>query len=359
MSDQIELMVGNAVYGGWESVEVSRSIESISGAFSMGVSERWPGQQVVAAVRPDAACKVILDGEIVVTGYVDETSPSYDEKSHSVKVDGRDATGDLVDCSADWTPTSGGGQRFNIDIVAMIQAICKPFGISVISQITGLNPIPEFVIHPGQTAFQTIQQLCSFAAVLPISDGNGNLILTRGGIAGTQAPLTLGGNILKASGKYSSKDRHSRYQVLGQSNGGGDVSPAMAIGGNGIATDPSVTRYRPLAIIADFMAVGDAAYTQRAQWEATVRAGRGFTASITVPGWRDANGELWQPNRLVNVDDDFLGLHDMMLISGVHQSKSASGTTTELSLSRRQAFELISMPSGSGIYDPTPSGRPA
>lgn len=351
--DTVQLTIGNAVYGGWEAIDITRSIETIAGSFSLTVTERWPGQQVVAQVKPGASCKVAIGGQTVITGYVDDVQPGYDKTSHEVKIIGRDATGDLVDCSAPYI----GGQSFNADVIGLITKIAQPFGIPVMSQITGLKPVPEFVIHPGQSAFEAIQQLASFAAVLPISDGLGTLVLTRGGLAGSQAPLKLGGNILKASGRFSAKDRYQTYRVLGQANGSGNVDPATAIGGNGSATDAGVTRYRPLVIIADFMAIGDAAYQQRAQWEATVRAGRAYTASITVRGWRDTNGVLFQPNRLVQVDDDFLALHDTLLISAVHLSKSSAGTTAELTVTRKQAFDLISMPSGSGIYDPTPTGQ--
>ena len=353
MFDDVTLTIGKAAYGGWESVDINRSIETISGSCSLSVSERWPGQQVVAQVRPGASCKVTLGGDTVITGYVDEVLPEYDKSSHEVRITIRDAMGDLVDCSAKYIA----GQRFNADVVGLITTICQPFGIKVRSDITGLKPIPEFVIHPGQTAFEAIQQLCSYAALLPISDGKGTLVLTRGGMGGAQAALGLGKNILKAGGHYSSKDRYSTYTVLGQANGSGDIDPDTAIGGKGVATDAGVTRYRPLVIIADFMAVGDGAYQQRALWEATVRAGRAYSASLTVTDWRDDAGAIWQPNALVRLDDDFLALHDTLLISGVRYSRSLSGSTTTLSVTRRQAFDLLPMPASSGFYDPTPSGQ--
>ncbi len=352
-NDDVELTIGSSVYGGWEAIDITRSIESVAGCFSLTVSERWPAQQVRAEVRQGDACKVSVGGVTVISGYVDDVEPSYDKGAHSVKVAGRDKTGDLVDNSAPYI----GFQRFNADVVGLISDICKPFGIPVTSQVAGLKPVPEFAVHPGQTAFEAIGQLASFAAVLPMSDGNGTLILTRAGLAGSNAQLKLGGNILKGTGKFSAKDRHSDYTVLGQANGGDNIDPNMAIGGVGKAKDAGVTRYRPLVIIADFMAVGNDAYQQRAQWEATVRAGRAYYATYTVRGWHDANGRLWTPNALAPVSDDWLAFHDTLLISSVHLSKSSNGTMAELTVTRKQSFELIPMPLGSGIYDATPSGN--
>jgi len=357
-NEDVQLTIGQRVYGGWESIDITRSIESVAGSFSLTVSERWPAQQVRAEVRQFDACKVSIGGVTVISGYVDDVEPSYDKGAHSVRVSGRDKTGDLVDCSAIWTSTAlTFGQRFNADVVALITEICKPFSIPVVSQVSGLKPIPEFALHPGQTAFEAISQLASFAAVLPISDGNGSLILTRAGLGGSNTQLKLGGNVLKATGKFSAKDRFKTYTILGQANGGDNISLDLVIGGIGTATDAGVPRYRPLVIIADFMAVGNDAYQRRAQWEATVRAGRAYYATYTVHGWHDANGRLWTPNALAPVDDDWLALHDRLLISSVHLSKSSSGTTAELTVTRKQSFDLLPMPVGSGFYDATPSGN--
>lgn len=353
MSDDVILTVAGRQYGAWEGAEIGGSLDTVAGSFSLVVNERYAGRQILAEVRQDAACSVSISGETVIQGYVDEVVPSYDATGHKVTVTGRDAAGDLVDCSAQYI----GGQKFNADVVGLIAEICKPFKIAVRSDIAGLNPIPEFAIHPSQKAFEAIQQLCSFAAVMPISDGLGNLILTRAGFGGTHAPLKLGVNILKGEGKFSSAERFSHYTVLGQANGGDDVDPDLAIGGRGDADDPGVTRFRPLIMIADFMAVGDQAYQRRAMWEATVRAGRAYRATYTAKDWRDDYGALWRLNALAPVTDDFLAFQDTLLISGRHFSKSEAGTVTTLTVTRREAYELIPMPTGSGIYDATPSGR--
>jgi alanyl-tRNA synthetase len=69
---------------------------------------------------------------------------------------------------------------------------------------------------------------------------------------------------------------------------------------------------------------------QRAKWEAAVRLGRSWSADITVQGWRDGAGKLWQPNTLAQVDDDFLAMHSELLISAVRNTLDEQGTLTEL-----------------------------
>ena len=89
MSD-VTLTVDGLICGGWKSVSVRQSIETISGTFSLSVSERWPGQQTLKAILPGQKCLVTLDGETVITGYVDDVAPAYSSTSHEVSIDGRD-----------------------------------------------------------------------------------------------------------------------------------------------------------------------------------------------------------------------------------------------------------------------------
>jgi prophage tail gpP-like protein len=73
-----------------------------------------------------------------------------------------------------------------------------------------------------------------------------------------------------------------------------------------------------------------------------------------VQGWTDAAGQLWHPNGMVHVDDDWLALHDTLLISGVKFMLSAdSGTTTELTVTKQEAFALAPITAGTD-YDPRP-----
>jgi prophage tail gpP-like protein len=102
-----------------------------------------------------------------------------------------------------------------------------------------------------------------------------------------------------------------------------------------------VQRYRPLIVIAEERGP-HASYKQRAEWERNVRRGRSNRATITVQGWRNAAGQLWQPNTMVHLKSAWLGVDTDLLVVGVAFSLDGqSGTRTELRLSERCAFDLI------------------
>lgn len=96
MSD-LTLTVNGAQYGGWKRISVRRSIETISGSFNLGVSDKWAEQASAWPIKPGDECKVALQGTTIITGYVDSRNISYSDNSHDFSVDGRDRTADLVD----------------------------------------------------------------------------------------------------------------------------------------------------------------------------------------------------------------------------------------------------------------------
>jgi prophage tail gpP-like protein len=106
-------------------------------------------------------------------------------------------------------------------------------------------------------------------------------------------------------------------------------------------TDDSVTRYRPRIVLADDHGTR-ARFRDRAEWEKNVRMGRGLRGSITVQGWTDDAGKLWQPNTLVSVTSPLLYLKEAeMLIVGCMYTLDDGGSRTALSIARREAFDLV------------------
>lgn len=337
---EITLTIGSRIFGGWEAMEVRRSIETVAGTFNLTVSERYPGQQKVLAINPGDACRVSLDGDTVITGWIDEVRPSYTDSDHSFSISGRDKTGDLVDCSAVNEPGQWRGQKLE----RIAQALARPFGITVQTETGTGAPFKSFSIDQGETVFEAIERLCRMRAVLPTSSPQGNLVLTRAGSGRAATRLVKGDNILAASGSFSHLDRFQSYQVKAQQPGNDLVDAETIAQVRGEAIDRAVRRHRPMLLLAE--QAGDASDAKdRAVWEANVRAARARRANVTVQGWREVpGGRLWTPNRLVEIADDWLSVHQEMLITTVEYRISEQGTTTRLELMPPGAFDLQAEP---------------
>ncbi len=332
----ISLSVNGKEYGGWKSARVTRGIEAVAGSFDLSVSERWANQNSPWAIVEEDECKINLHDSVVLTGYVDARRIAISADDHSLTVAGRDRTGDLVDCSAvldKW-------EFRNVQLKALVEKVCAPFGIPVTLQSGITIPaIAKVSIDPGDSAFDVIDRVCRIAGVLPVADGVGGLLLTRVGTDRATTALVEGENILSATADFDASGRFRHYFVLGQHRGTDDVSGASAASIKGFAEDETVSRVARSLVVRPEGNVNQAQAKTRAQWEMKVRAGRAGAVSVTVVGWTQGNGTLWPINALVPVKSTSLGIDgDLLITQAVYAVDDSSGYTTELSLMRADAF---------------------
>ncbi|MEQ5770001.1 hypothetical protein NFH98_20735 [Halomonas sp. H33-56] len=333
MTDTLTLTVGGRIYSGWTSADVTRDLEAVAGGFRIGVTDRWVGQTEPWPIRRGDPCRVAVNGEPLIDGYVDSASPSIDGQSKTLTVKGRDRTGDLVDCSAVHKPA----EWHNIGLERLVRVLCEPFGLEVTLEVEVGVPFPRFAVQPGETAWEAIERACRLRAVLATGHAGGVLI-TRAGEQRAADDLVWGENILTARAELDMSRRYSHYTVQGQNIGTDNAWGEVAAEVEGGARDAGVPRYRPLMVMAEGTA-DSANAQQRAEWEAIVRAARGSTASVTVAGWTQRNGELWRPNRRVRISCEWLRLEGEMLITAVtYRQDDQSGTTATLKLQRPDAL---------------------
>lgn len=350
----LELLVGARAYAGWKSISVQRSMEQCAGSFRLGVSERWNVLEPVQEVRAGQTCELQIDGETVITGYVDQVEMNIGYEDHAVELTGRDKTADLVDCSA----IRKAGQWRGQHIEQITTELAKPFGVSVSAQVDTGKPLTSFALQEGETVFDAMARAARIRGLLLVTDGRGGLVITRAGTERIATPLVLGSNLLKASVKVDMRDRHSEYLLKGQAPGSDFFNAAAAAHVFARAKDPGVGRYRPLIITADSPDIA-ATLAQRASWEANVRMAKSLAVEVTVQGWRHADG-LWMTNRLVHVDAQALHLADDLLIASVEYSLSEEGgTTTKMALTRADAFKVLPIKNhdvGAGYWSLPPKG---
>lgn len=337
MADEtVELRVGGQIFAGWEEVAVTRSMEAACGAYNLTVTDRWARQDQPWPIRPGDTCEVRLGGETVITGYVDAWQPSFSAQTHTISVQGRDKSADVVDCSAVHKPD----EWRNITVLRLGNILAAPFGISVRADTDVGAPIPLVKLQHGETALEALLRYARMRKLLVMPDGKGALILTRTGNSRAAVELVQGQNILEASGSLDWSERYSQYIVKGQgvfsleSDGEGEAHVYATV------SDPGMPRYRPLIIQADECGNSPAAAKDRATWEANTRLGRATQATLTVRGWRQTpGGVLWQPNMLVTVRAPWLRLNGDMLIHQVTFRKGESGTTAQLEIASPQAYQ--------------------
>jgi prophage tail gpP-like protein len=353
--EQVVLTVEGARYSGWKQVRVQRSMAQVAGSFALELTNKYPGEPQRLKINDQSPCSVAIGGKTIITGFVSKLTPSYAPGSHSISVQGMDATADLARASIIGPPT----QWMNQTLMQIAREICKPFGISVVAE-AGLDIAKPFVdvrANEGDEALSLINKLCQARGVLPVSYGDGKLIFTTAEKARAGGSIQHPGNAKSGRADYDSCKRFSEYHVKGQGESTGPVGgfgnmtnedrlehQKSYIAPAGKATDPLVRRYLPKVILAD--ADGDSAtFAQRAAWEATVRAGQSRKVTYTVTGWEWAAGRIWEINTICQVTDALLGASGRWLVEGVTFVKDNSqGTITQLQLVHPDAYKPFAKP---------------
>lgn len=326
------LRVNGEVYGGWTSIRVTASMCQAARDFDISLTEKWPKRKDRWRIAQGDSCTVELDGERVLTGWVDDFNPDYAGEAHGVRVAGRSRTCDLVDCSA----MVKGGQFKGYKLDAIARALAKTVGagdIAVIAKADVGAAFADVQVNPGELCFELIDRLCRLRALLASDDADGNLVLTRAGAGGFRraGAIRRGVNVLAGSAAFSHARRFSDYWVRGQQTGTDNLFGATAAQPQAHVTDAAVKRKRPKLVIAENQgSIAD--FELRARWEQRFAAAEGVSATYRLTDWRDAAGKLWTPGDLTPVEDDWLGISGELLIKTVSYVKDAAGTGAELTL---------------------------
>lgn len=330
--EELELLVDGRSFTGWERCEVTRSLEAASGAFSVQVSNKDP-----LPIRAGQEVTVRLAREVVLRGHVDVVQARGGARERALVVAGRDATADLVDCSELSEP----GEWHDVDLQQLVELIARPFGVEVRSLLEETTePFVRFARQSGETAWSAIERACRLRGVLGHSSGDGALVLERPGRNLTDVALIEGRNVRDWAVGTNLTQRFSHYAVRAQHPGADDYFADQAALVEGSADDPFVERFRPLLVLAEGALSFDGA-NDRAAWEATVRAARSATCSVTVRGWRQKpGGRVWQLNELAHVVLPGAGLDQILLVNEVrHSLDGEAGTVTEVNLTRKDAYD--------------------
>lgn len=376
MADDVALVINGRRYRGWKSVRITRSIESLAGSFSLEVSDRWDGQTDPWPIQNEDACRVEIDGEVLIDGYVDTTDISATKDSRTLSYGGKDKAAAIVENSATvqgasvikkigasesatFDPTKHNADAVkwsytNIDVADFTRAIARPHGLSVSVQ-AGLTfrKVPKVVVNPGETGWETVKRVAEAAGVLLVSDGAGGILITRTGT--TRATILQEGfNVLEA-GRRSDATNRFRLYLLSCQLPGTDEASGTATRIQAQATDDDVRRASRVLLIRPDKGYTTAEARARADWEARNRAARADAITCTVQGWRQPNGMLWPLNALTHVRaPTMIGVDGEMLISQVEYSLGSNGRLTQLRLLRPDAFEpepVAAAVGGTGAWD--------
>lgn len=356
--NDVSLRVDGQDFAGWKSVRISAGIERIARDFELSITRKWPGTDIAQRVRPGMPCEVYIGSDKLVTGYIDATPIRYDGQSVSVAIKGRSKTGDLVDCCPVELVPAGGWQdvdngksgprqrtqqapgswhRAKLEHIAAVLA--KPYKVGVSTEID-TGPVLDFSINQGETVFEVFDRMMRMNHVLMTDTGAGDIVIIKPGSTGKcTTQLVLGGNVLSADAPLDFKNVYSEYVCKGQRATTDDESADKSSSSASISNTSifGASRVRGLVIIQSGQS-DEGNCQDRVNYEQSHRYGKALETVYTVAGWRQQDGSLWLPNKMVHVRDDLVGFDAEMLIIEVTYLLDKEGMKTSIKVGPQSGY---------------------
>ncbi len=343
----MELEVNGIQYGRFTQASAVISLDSIARGFSFTAVST---EGLPLPFKGGEPCRVIVDGTPVLDGFIEIVNVDYDAGGHTITVQGRSKTGDLVDSSL-------AGKEINppISLKKIIEDVITEIGLDIIVvDETGIEDFNEAEdkLGPavGENAFVFIERLARKRQVLLTSDSDSNVVITRSDPTEIEVNLqnivqSNSNNIIRGSVNYDRSQRFRDYQVKSQQNtsslvfsGNADLMDVVDQGGS--ALDEDVRAGRQMVMKAEKASSNDQA-TERAVWEANVRRTRSQVYSAHVNEYRTQAGELWSENKLVTITDEFADIDARMLVNSIEFKFGISeGRQTVLGFVDKDAYQV-------------------
>ncbi len=318
-SNEVTLSTGGIDVGGWTGATVRSTIDNFADDFSLEAPNH----------------RIAIDGEPVLTGYVDLHDIDNDSNRSELRISGNSRVVDLIDSSAEHKS----GAWKNKTLLDIARDLCLPYAITVVDAngVAGAA-FPSFRVEKGEKVFDCISRAAEKRGVIVTCNPDGNVELITASAVQSGLTLELGVNVITSGCMRSTRGRHSVYKFKGQTKADDTWNGTKASQLKGEVTDDDVGRYRPLVILSTrHKSSGDMG--ARAIWERNRRAGESLRYRCKVEEWRDELGALWRPNTLVRVKDAWCGLDEDLLITTVEYSLSNTERVTMLELMPRVAFD--------------------
>lgn len=336
----------------WQSIDIQQSMDSICGSIAVKTTDFYPGDGKKWGVRMGDQYIADIDGQVLSLGYIEEIPIEYSGDTSMIEFHGRDATADIVDCTAE-------SREFkNQTIQSIISSLCAPYGIFVTAEVivaaSVSKVIPYFVAEEGQPIFEIIARICLENGIIPVSYGDGALTLSGATKLKYSGDALGSANIISARYSQSNRDRYKTYICKGTGNSEQTFErPEFYVRPKSTSyIDAAIKRERKY-IFFDDNATDDARCLNKAKYEAMIRAGQSRSIQYVVEGWTEVTTKrIWRLNTLVWVNDPNFRVSDLMLISGINFSyDETQGFSTTLSLVHKNTYSMEDPTMVKGSFD--------
>jgi len=360
------LIIDGQEYMEWESVQVRAAMYENTRTCRFTASEKEvPPSRSAMRIKPGQACKVMLDDQLAMTGFVITRTVSFSGNDHMVE----------LQCQGQWGTTSGGahvsqtGEYKNITVQQLAEIVGKPYGAMVEGAAANMMKFPRVSVVPGASAWETLEPYLR-ATQTPVSEtAEGKLKL---GVMTGSASVIEGWNILEGREVIHSLMAVGGSSVPGGQSPGAGEGTDQLVHGQRPGTDdshgaqanqvnqehPPITSelnvpYHPETTLSEVPAWLTDQMKSRGGFDAMYSDSLQIWVNCTLLTWQRSGkvppaGGLWEPGDTVMVDSPMLILRgqNLKLKAVTWTQDNQSGTRSHIELVNDKAVTLSSVPGG-------------
>ncbi|HOZ61615.1 MAG TPA: hypothetical protein PK914_05765 [Smithellaceae bacterium] len=342
MSDKVSLHIGGQRIENFLAYSIAADIYTADDVFALELANPE------VAIEPGKKCELYINEQRELTGIIDRVDHSYDKKTESLRVEGRDLCGLLVDSYAE-----DFFDEENMSVKALAERLLRrvPFinrkdiiyqeNIRGRSKSKGMSAVGIFDTDhahakpdPGRTIFDILKTYSARRGMMFYALENGTLVFGKPKSGG--APLyhlinrraePQNNNVLKGSFVRDISRRYSKILVIGQQQ---DIDEAASdVNVTASVEDPIFPFYKPYVLVDNNDEISPKLAAQmlleKMKWE-------GYQLEYRVTG-HSQNGINYRINEMCNVEDEVFGVRENLLIyRRTFELSKKDGVTTILGL---------------------------
>ena len=331
------LYVAGRYYSDWETVWVQNRWHDPFNYFRFASAERDPIPGLWDRLQwvPGDSCGIYLARRLAMTGIILVRQVAYEAESHGVSLQGK---GKAWELTSSILPDEGDGGNFKGDLISIASQVLAPTNVRLAPPVgtidgTLFNPPEGVHFNQGDTRWAFIERLSRTRNVDLANDKDGNLVLVGPHGPRVSAVLIEGENIHSAQVVINGEDMYSFVFATGQAPPDDQNNGPRASELRSKAVPPGILpEFRPLLVPIEHPVKQQHEVDLRALKEARWSGVR-IDADITVYGWLDPTGKLWQVGTEVEVDSPMVPIKQMLSIeTATFTQDSTSGSRTQLHL---------------------------
>ena len=296
--------------------------------------------------------EILADDIQIMTGYVEKLNGTISDDQHYITASGRSTMCDLLDSSVGDVKQFDGAVKL-ADIARSVLDGINLYDTEVVDNSGGAQFGSTDVTSAdvGEGAFEFLESFARKKQVLVIEDGDGNLLLTKASdyILDVGLRNVISGsdnNIKESSYSLDISERYNTYKVQSQLNPlflFSGTTPANISDQVNDVVDQAIRNSRIYEF--NMEESGDSQTAgERAAWESNIRRARSMTYSATVQGHTteiDGSNILWEPNKLINVQDQAWNISSLLLVRAVtYRYDLENGSESIIDMTYKDAYTL-------------------